>query len=77
LGANSIGRVRAENGGRRAIQLGGAGGSFMISSASANNNNLTSVDATPNWETTSAFDKIMNYQLPSGAVVDVTTVSTG
>ncbi|WP_303713590.1 hypothetical protein [Brevundimonas naejangsanensis] len=77
VGANSIGRVRAENGGRRAIQLGGAGGSFMISSASANNNNLTSVDATPNWETTSAFDKIMNYQLPSGAVVDVTTVSTG
>lgn len=77
-GTNRIGRIRAENGGRRAIQMSGAGGGVLrIDSASANNNNLTSADATPNWETTSPFDRIFNYQLPSGAVVDVTTPGTG
>ncbi|HBI17998.1 MAG TPA: hypothetical protein DDY79_01465 [Brevundimonas sp.] len=79
-GGNSlihIERLAGRNGGRRMLQLSGDSGSFTCAFASSVNNNLTGVDATANYEATSAADKIPNFQLPSGAVVAVTAPGAG
>ena len=70
-------RLAGRNGGRRMLQLSGGGGSFTCTFASSVNNNLTGVDATANYETTSAADKIANFQLPSGGVTAVTAPGAG
>lgn len=73
----SVTRLIGRNCARRMLQLSGGSGSFFAAAATSVNNNLTGVDATANYETTSVADKIANFQLPSGGLVAVTTPSAG
>ena len=73
----SVTRLIGRNCARRMLQLSGGSGSFLAAAVTSVNNNLTGVDATANYETTSVADKIANFQLPSGGVTAVTTPGAG